>query len=136
MKKNIFSAAAFLSVFLIAASASADPGFNFIGDFVNSTTGSGTSISPSFTVNNTGTTGLSISFAGLTLTKGSDALEIGSISSISNLANGSSQSTSLSIDIPKQQSPGLYTGTLTANSNASISDTISFRVNVTPTYDA
>ncbi len=136
MKKSIFLAIAFLSAFLIAASASADPGFNFIGDFVNSTTGSAATITPSFTVNNTGTTGLNINFSGLALTKGIDLLEIGLINNISNLANGSSQLVSFSIEVQKQQNPGLYNGTLTANSNASNSDTISFRVNVTPTYDA
>ncbi|MBI2148701.1 hypothetical protein HYU23_03395, partial [Candidatus Woesearchaeota archaeon] len=87
-------------------------------------------------INNTGTTGLNINFTGLTLSKGNDKIFVSSLNNITNLANGSSQTQSFSIDIPKQQLNGLYTGTLTANSNASNSDTISFNINVTPTYDA
>ena len=138
MKKKLFSMLIFLIAVLSALSASAEPAFNIVESHINATTGSGTTLNPSFKVNNTGTTNLNINFSGLTLSKGNDKIFISSLSNITNpnLANGSSQTQSFSIEIPKQQLNGLYTGTLTANSNASNSDTVSFNINVTPTYDA
>ena len=133
MRIPIFLAVTFL---LLVVSTSAEPGFNLIESHINATTGSGTTLNPSFRVNNTGTTGLNINFSGLTLSKGNDKIFIISLNNVTNLANGSSQTQGFSIDIPKQQLNGLYTGTLTANSNASNSDTVSFNINVTPTYDA
>ena len=136
MKKKLFSMLIFLIAMLSALSASAEPGFNLVESHINATTGSGTTLNPSFKVNNTGTTSLNINFSGLTLSKDNDKIFITSLGNITNLANGNSQTQSFSIEIPKQQLNGLYTGTLTANSNASNSDTISFNINVTPTYDA
>jgi len=136
MKKPLFLTLVFSIAILSALSASADPGFNIVESHINITTGSETTLNPSFKANNTGTTRLNINFSGLTLSKGNDNIFIESLNNITNLANGSSQTQSFSIGIPKQQLNGVYIGTLTANSNASNSDTISFNINVTPTYDA
>ncbi|HLD89009.1 MAG TPA: hypothetical protein VI894_02270 [Candidatus Nanoarchaeia archaeon] len=116
-------------------SINAAPGFNIVEDFANITQQADSTASGSFAVNNTGTTNLDINFTGYTLTKGSDKLNITSLSNITNRANGTSQSSTFSVIIPKQQSPGLYSGTLTATSNASTTDAIKVNLNVTEKYD-
>ena len=124
-----------LAFFLCIISVNAAPGFNIVEDFVNITQQADSTASGSFAVNNTGTTNLNINFTGYTLTKGTDQLSVISLSNISNMGNGTTQSKTFSVTIPKQQAPGLYTGTLTATSNASIIDTIAVRLNVTEKYD-
>ena len=126
-----------ISIFILllySINVSAEPGFNIVEDFVNVTTGASTTINPSFQVNNTGTTNLNMNFTGYTLTKGNDHLTISSLSNITNLENGSAQSKTFSVIIPAQQATGLYTGTLTATSNASNTDTVTINLNLTPTY--
>jgi len=132
---NKFPLLAVLAFFLYVISVNATPGFNIVEDFVNITQQADSTASGSFIVNNTGTTNLNINFTGYTLTKGSDKLSIISLSNITNMGNGTSQSKTFSVEIPKQQLPGLYTGTLTATSNASTTDTIAIRLNVTEKYD-
>jgi len=133
---NKFPLLALLAFFLYIVSVNAAPGFNIVEDFANITQQADSTASGSFVVNNTGTTNLNINFTGYTLTKSSDKLNITSLSNITNRANGTSQSSTFSIIIPKQQAPGLYSGTLTATSNASITDTIAVRLNITEKYDA
>jgi uncharacterized membrane protein len=132
MKK--FPLITFLTLLLYVINVNAAPGFNIVEDSANATGSAGGSATGSFTVNNTGTTKLHINFTDYILTKGSDQLSISSLSNITNMANGTSQSADFSVVIPTQQRPGLYTGTLTATSNASNTDTITINVNVTPTY--
>ena len=132
---NKFPLLAVLAFFLYVISVNAAPGFNIIEDFANITQQADSTASGSFAVNNTGTTNLNINFTGYTLTKGSDKLNITSLSNITNRANGTSQSSTFSVIIPKQQAPGLYTGTLTAASNASTTDTVKVNLNVTEKYD-
>ncbi len=132
---NKFPLLIILTFFLYIVSINAAPGFNIAEDFVNITQQADSTASGSFTVNNTGTTNLNINFTGYTLTKGTDQLSIISLSNTTNIGNGTSQSKTFSVTIPKQQSPGLYTGTLTAASNASTTDTIKVNLNVTEKYD-
>src|SRR3989338_2235387 len=113
----------------------AAPGFNIVEDFVNITQQADSTASGSFAVNNTGTTNLNINFTGYTLTKATDQLSITSLSNMTNMGNGTSQSKTFFVTIPKQQAPGLYTGTLTATSNASTTDTVKVNLNVTEKYD-
>ena len=135
VKMNKFPLLAVLAFFLCIISINAAPGFNIVEDFANITQQADSTASGSFAVNNTGTTNLDINFTGYTLTKGSDKLNITSLSNITNRANGTSQSSTFSVIIPKQQSPGLYSGTLTATSNASTTDAIKVNLNVTEKYD-
>src|SRR3989338_7243480 len=132
---NKFPLLAVLAFFLYVISVNATPGFNIVEDFVNITQQADSTASGSFIVNNTGTTNLNINFTGYTLTKGSDKLSIISLINITNMGNGTTQSKTFSVTVPKQQSPGLYTGTLTVASSASITDTIAIRLNVTEKYD-
>src|SRR3990167_5401548 len=115
---NKFPLFAILSFFLYTISVNATAGFNIVEDFVNITQQADSTASGSFIVNNTGTTNLDINFTGYTLTKGSDKLSIISLINITNMGNGTTQTKTFSVAIPKQQAPGLYTGTLTAASNA------------------
>jgi len=131
---NKFPLFAVLAFFLCIISVNAAPGFSIAGDFVNITQQADSTASGSFIVNNTGTTNLDINFTGYTLTKGSDKLSIISLINITNMGNGTTQTKTFSVAIPKQQAPGLYTGTLTAASNASTTDAISVRLNVTEKY--
>lgn len=132
---NKFPLLAVLAFFLHIIIVNAAPGFNIAEDFVNITQQADSTASGSFTVNNTGTTNLDINFTGYALTKGSDKLSIISLSNVTNMGNGTSQSKTFSVTIPKQQAPGLYTGTLTAASNASTTDTVKVNLNVTEKYD-
>ena len=132
---NKFPLLAVLAFFLYVISVNAAPAFNIVEDSISITQQADSTASGSFAVNNTGTTNLDINFTGYTLTKGSDKLSIISLSNITNMGNGTSQSKTFSVEIPKQQSPGLYTGTLTVASSASITDTIAIRLNVTEKYD-
>lgn len=125
---------AFLALFLAAASVNAAPGFKIIEDSKNLTGTHLQTLFSSFLVNNTGTTNLAINFNGYTLTNGGDSLSITNLDNITSIANGTSQSAAFSVIIPSQQKPGPYTGTLTAVSNDSNTDTIAIRVNVTPSY--
>tara|TARA_Y100000310_G_scaffold95150_1_gene93001 strand:+ start:8136 stop:9863 length:1728 start_codon:yes stop_codon:yes gene_type:complete len=131
---NKFPLITILTFLLVVIGVNADPSFSFADDFVNITSDAAQTASGSFTINNTGTTNLNINFTGYTLTLGSDKLNITSLSNITGMANGTTQSPSFSVVIPAQQTPGLYTGTLTATSNASTTDTITVNLNVTPTY--
>src|SRR3989338_8296768 len=124
-----------LAFFLCIISVNAAPGFNIVEDFVNITQQADSTASGSFAVNNTGTTNLNINFTGYILTKGSDKLSITSLSNMTNMPNGTSQSKTFSVVIPKQQLPGLYATALTANSNASTTDIVKINLNVTETYD-
>lgn len=124
-----------LAFFLCILGVNAAPSFNIIEDFVNITQQADGTATGNFVINNTGTTNLNINFTGYTLTKGSDTLSIASLSNITNMGNGTTQSKTFSVAIPNQQAPGLYTGTLTATSNASITDSIAIRLNVTEKYD-
>src|SRR3989338_1284146 len=133
---NKFQLLAVLAFFLYVISVNAAPGFSIAEDSVTITQQADSTASGSFAVNNTGTTNLNINFTGYTLTKGSDKLSIISLSNITNMVNGTSQSKTFSVEIPKQQSPGLYTGILIAASDASTTDTIAIRLNVTEKYDA
>ena len=132
---NKFPLLAVLAFFFHILIVNAAPGFNIVEDFVNITQQADSTASGSFAVNNTGTTNLNINFTGYTLTKGSDKLSIISLINITNMGNGTSQSKTFSVEIPKQQAPGLYTGTLTAASNASTTDTVKVNFNVTGKYD-
>jgi len=136
VKMNKFPLLAILTFFLYIVSVNADPAFSIVEDFVNITQQADSTATGSFTINNTGTTNININFTGYLLTKGNDQLSITSLSNITNMANGTSQSKTFSVVIPKQQSPGLYTGTLTATSNASTpDDTVTIKLNVTEKYD-
>lgn len=133
MRKVLFIA--FLTLILSALSVNAAPSLNIIEDHVNITGTVGT-LSSSFNLNNTGTEDLNINFSGYTLTKGINQISISSLSNITSMDNGTSQSKTFSVIVPSQQPTGLYSGTLTANSNNSNSntDTVKINVNVTPTY--
>ena len=131
MRKVLFIA--FLTLILHALSVNAAPGLNIIEDHINITGTVGT-LSSSFNLNNTGTEDLNINFSGYTLTKGNDQISISSLSNITSMDNGTSQSATFSVIVPSQQPIGLYSGTLTATSNASNTDTVIINVNVTPTY--
>jgi len=132
MRKFLFIT--ILTLFLYAVSVSAVPDFNIVEDSVNLSSEVSNTASSSFTVDNTGTTSLDINFTGFTLAKGSDQLSISSLSNITGMAAGTSQSPSFSVVIPTGQSLGVYTGILTATSNESNIDTITINVNVTPTF--
>ncbi len=134
---NKFPLLAVLAFFFHIISINAAPGFNIAEDFVNITQQADSTASGSFAVNNTGTANLNINFTGYTLTKDNDKLSITSLSNITNIGNGTSQSKTFSVEIPKQQAPGLYTTTLTANSNASDAgtDIMKINLNVTEKYD-
>lgn len=134
MSKLLLLTTLILSLLLFVISVNAEPGFNIIEDFANITTSSATTISGSFNVNNTGTTDLNLNFSGYTLTKDTHVVTI-ALNNITNLANGTMQAVTFSVEIPKQQSHGLYSGTLNAKSNASNTDAITIKINVTPTYD-
>jgi len=134
IKMKKFILITILTLILYAVSVNAAPSFNIVEDSVNATGGAGQTASGTFTVNNTGTTNLNINFTGYTLTKGNDQISISSLSNITNMPNGTSQSATFSVVIPAQKMHGLYTGTLTATSNASNTDTVTINVNVTPTY--
>ncbi len=136
MKKSLLIP--ILALFLLAISANALPGFNVIENFKNLTGIPLQTLSSSFTVNNNGTENLAINFTGydLTLSGSSDKLSITGLSNISLIPNGTSQTAAFSVVIPNQQKPGLYTGILTAASNATITDAITINVNVTPYFNA
>jgi len=122
-------------LFLYAVSVNAAPGLNILEDHVNDTKSAGQTAGGTFTVNNTGTEVLDIVFTADPLTRigGTETLTISSLSGITSLASDTTESRTLSVVIPDQQAPGLYTGTLTATSG-SVSDTIEVNVNVTPTF--
>jgi len=135
IKMNKFLLITVLVFGLFVIGVYAAPSFEIPETSVNQTSGTDTTLSGlSFTVNNTGTTNLDVAFTGLTLTSGANQLTISSLSDITNLANGSSVSPTFSVVIPKQTRSGLYTGTLTATSNASTTDTITVNINVIPSY--
>jgi len=134
VKMNKFLLITVLVFGLFAIGVNAAPSFEILEDSVDQTSGTDTTLSGlSFTVNNTGTTNLDISFTGLTLDNGANQLTISSLNDISNMPNGSTQTATFSVAIPKQTRSGLYTGTLTAT-NGSLSDQITVNINVTPSY--
>jgi hypothetical protein len=135
---NKFPLLAFLAFFSYILSVNAAPAYNIVDDFVNITQQAGGTASGSLTINNTGTTKLNINFTGYGLTKGNDKLSITSFDNITNMNNGTFQISTFSVVVPKQQIPGLYTGTLTTSSNASAAgtDAVAIRLNVTEKYDA
>ncbi len=123
------------ALFLCAISASAAPNVEIIQNFVNLTGAHGQTLSSSFLVNNTNNAEhINIDFTGYTLTSGANQLSITNLNNIINLANKTSQTATFSVAIPNQQRAGLYTGTLTAASNLSDTDTATINVNVTPAY--
>ena len=126
----------FLVFLLTVISVSAAPGLNILEDHVNDTKSAGQTAGGTFTVNNTGTEVLDIVFTvddPLTRIGGTETLTISSLSDITSLASDKIESRTLSVEIPAQKPPGLYTGTLTATSG-SVSDTIEVNVDVTPTF--
>lgn len=125
---------AFLILILSVISVNAVSNFNIIEDHVNISGTAGQTLSSSFIANNNGTKNLNISFTGYTLTKGSDQITISSLGNITGVDNGTNQSASFSVVLPGSQSSGLYTGTLTATSNLSDTDTMAINVNVTRSY--
>jgi hypothetical protein len=139
---NKFPLIAILTFLSFVIGVSSAPDFDIVEDHVNGTSSAGQTLSSglTFTVNNTGTTNLDINFTGyiLTLTDGADQINITSLGNITNMANDTTLSRTFSVPIPSQQTPGLYTGTLSATSNATPSstaeDTITINVNVTSTY--
>ena len=134
MKK--FSLITILALFLCAISVYALSSFKIVENSVNlagKTTDS--PLQGDFQVNNTGTEDLAIEFTDYELSDGTNFLYITNLDNIINLGNGTTQPVTFSVVIPDQQTPGLYTGTLTATSNASIpTDSIIINVDVTPTY--
>ena len=92
----------------------------------------GSTVSSSFTVENTGDESATVDFTEGTLTNGAHILTINSISSV--VVSAASQNVvSFSVPIPSKQKAGTYTGTITAQSGTD-SDTISISVVVNPTY--
>ncbi len=123
-----------LALFLCMVGVSAQPSFEIIEDSVSLTGTHDQTLSGSFTVNNTGTEDLAIDFTYSTLTDGGDPLTISNLEDITNLGNGTSRTVTFSVVIPNKQTPGSYTGTLTATSNLTDTDTIEINVEVTSTY--
>ena len=92
---------------LILFSVSVSAQVNIVEDSLDLTGTPGQTLSPSFQIDNTGTVDLDISFTGLTLSKGSDTLNISELDNITGLLNGSSANPSFSIVIPSGQAPGV-----------------------------
>lgn len=127
--KGLFSVILVIMLILGASSVLADDAFDIVEANIDLTGNAGT-LSDSFTINNTGTTNLTISFSQYTLTSGSgDSIDVSSIDNV-DVKVGTQQVVNFDVDISAAK-VGDYTGDLLASAGG-VSDTITINVNVTP----